>query len=286
MTGLVTQQVPASLQLEVAEYLGAVDGRISFRTIGIGSQATCYSVVTANSTANDEPVLKLFHEDVRYGTTTYCAQEFDALRSFHAASRGYAKFSCPEPLALFERERAYLMAHVHGQQLSSLLDHGQVTQSVARSVQSGLVEALHVFYEATDLYYGDFHPDNIFLQNQVIGPSLSLIDPCMANPRIYYAPDDWPRHASLSVDMGYWVFVECARHWRALIVRPHQAIRRLRFTRGLVKTAIELHPSSGLRDGITQIVQWHAQRFRDKPTVRLSLVGDFAEQLARWVCRP
>jgi len=279
---VIPRSISGSLVHEVAARLGSDWSRLRFDLIGEGSQAACYRVTSDQGLMDDESILKVFHSSD--SASQFLAHEFDTLRTFFEVSRTVPEFGCPEPRAMFYRERGYLMERVHGEQLSGLVDHGALGASRITEVQHILLKALRTFHKATGEYYGDFHPDNVFVHFGDRGITVTLIDPGMANSPLYYAPAGWPNTMPLSVDLGYWAFVEHARHWRALIVRPRQAIRRIQFSRSLIAEAVKAEECDGMRKNVGEIVRWHAQRFRDEPSGRLTLVGEFAERLARLTC--
>lgn len=280
---MTQSRISGKLGHEVASCLGLNRTELRFDLIGEGSQATCYKVsYNADHVVDDGLILKVFRaNDLASHLLTH---EFKVLRNFFEISRGVPDFGCPEPRAIFCHERSYLMGRVHGEQLSGLLDHGKLNAPAVREIQHILLKALQAFYEAVGECYGDFHPDNVFVRCCDRGIAVTLIDPGMANPSLYYAPPDWPTEMTLSIDLGYWAFVEHARHWRALIIRPRQAMRRILFSRGLIAEAVIADGCDDLRGSIGEIVRWHARRFRDEPSRRLTLVGEFAERLAIRTC--
>lgn len=270
-TGELTQQVGL--------LLGVPADAVRLSPLAAGCQAICYAVSASGSSGegpSGEHVLKVYREDYPYATPTAVRHEYETLKEFFAATSRVPAISSPAAMGMCG-DRAYLMGRVPGRPLARLLDDGGLSPQLRFSVVKALYTGLRLFHDTLGEAYGDFHPENVFVDSQT--GTVAMIDPCMAN-REYYQPAQWASNAPISVDLAYWVFSESARSWRTWPVAPRATHRRLGFTKALIGHAASIE-GEALRAAVGQVVAWHARRFRQRHGLPSSLVGTYGRVVAR-----
>ena len=195
------------------------------RAVAHGVQAFVIEITTCRSRSHRSRFsLKVFGDspqNPRLNSDSEIRREFETLRTYSLSLQGLGsggnQITCPRPVALFLKQRSYLMTTVPGKPITRLAALGY---ECPRTVSDRIAVGLNQFHNALGEAYGDFSPSNVLVEPSA--EVVSFIDPHYAHrpPNVECALSE----PLVSTDLGYWLALSASQQLRAA-TQPATAYR-------------------------------------------------------------
>jgi hypothetical protein len=187
--------------------------------------------------ARERVVMKLLRPEYVHNSPDSLRTEFQALRALGELNvrSGTTRVVFPRPIEISAQHLAFLMRFVEGVPLDEhvhAFGHG-----VDPHVPRAILEGLHCYHRTIGNAYGDFHPGNLVVGDEMLG----FLDPTMANPTFERTAAELGLTPA-AADLGYWLYWVTV-NVRRIVLRPLSGLRLLALTARLLGEAtINLSP--------------------------------------------